>query len=395
MRPGGAGRTTRRPVWSVTVSAPAGRREQGERQRQRGQEPVHGAPGPSARSVTPADLNVAMSVSIDDRGAGEADAERRAGPLPEPHSEIEVRLETERLEHPGVPGLRRAMGGEQAAARGRLEPDRDQRRRARDEAVQDHREAVRGAGQDDADETGDLEAADLGERVERVARDPARSRSRARRIASTLRRRPAASTPVPGPVTLSAVAPVSAATSALAAVVLPIPISPVPTRSAPAARSASTSPMPASIACTRLRARHRGPARHVRRARRDPEVAQSGMPGQRGRHAQVRHHHARARVAREHVDRGSAPEEILDHLRGDDLRIGAHALGDHAVIAREREDDRIAERRRAGPGDGRPGAPPAPRGARGCREASSADRAGGAPRPRRRDPAGSRGYGAS
>ena len=145
-------------------------------------------------------------------------------------------------------------------------------------------------------------------------------------MASTFRRRPAASTPVPGPVTLSGEAPVRAATIALAAVVLPIPISPVPIRSAPRARSASTSAMPASIARAHCSRRHRGPAGHVRGAGRDLAVAQIRMPGQRRRHAEVRHHDARARVAREHVDRRAAAQEVLDHLRGDDLGIGAHPL---------------------------------------------------------------------
>ena len=103
--------------------------------------------------------------------------------------------------------------------------------------------------------------------------------------------------------------------------------------------------MPASIAwiaCARVIA---GPTRHVRGAGRDLEIPQGGMPRERRGHPEVRDHDARGRVAGEHVDRRAAAEEVLHHLRGHDLRIGAHALRDHAVIAREREDHRVPERR--------------------------------------------------
>src|SRR5207244_4530673 len=55
----------------------------------------------------------------------------------------------------------------------------------------------------------------------------------------------------------------------------------------------------------------------------------------------------RAGLAREHVDRGAAGEEVLDHLRGDRLRIGADALGNDPVVAREDEDDWALDPRRA------------------------------------------------
>ena len=79
----------------------------------------------------------------------------------------------------------------------------------------------------------------------------------ARRTASTLRRQPSSSTPVPRPVTSSAAAPVMAAVIALAAVVLPMPMSPVATRSAPPSIASMTRRAPASIAasaCARLMA---------------------------------------------------------------------------------------------------------------------------------------------
>ena len=79
----------------------------------------------------------------------------------------------------------------------------------------------------------------------------------ARRTASALRRQPSPSTPVPRPVTVSGAAPVIAAVIALAAVVLPMPMSPVATRSAPASIASITSRAPCSIAasaCSRVMA---------------------------------------------------------------------------------------------------------------------------------------------
>ena len=48
-------------------------------------------------------------------------------------------------------------------------------------------------------------------------------------------------------------------------------------------------------------------------------------------------------VAGEHVDSGAAVQHVHDHLRGNLLRKGRHALIGNAVIARETEDPRAAE----------------------------------------------------
>ena len=70
-------------------------------------------------------------------------------------------------------------------------------------------------------------------------------------------------------------------------------------------------------------------------------MRQSTRPGDASaaRDAEVRDHDSRARLAREHVDRRAPAQEVLDHLRGDDLGIGAHALRGHAVVGGEREHD--------------------------------------------------------
>ena len=94
----------------------------------------------------------------------------------------------------------------------------------------------------------------------RPSRGSGRLTSSARRTAATLRVKVASSTPVPRPVTCSAGAPVIAAVIALAAVVLPMPISPVARRSAPASIASCASRAPVSIAriaCSRVIA---GPA---------------------------------------------------------------------------------------------------------------------------------------
>ena len=129
-----------------------------------------------------------------------------------------------------VPGLGAPVGGDQVVARGGRETRGDQRGGGGDEAVEHDGDAAGRAGQDDADEPRDLEAAERGQDAERVP-GSGRLTASARRTASTFRTQTSSVTPVPRPVTIAGSAPVSAAVSALAAVVLPIPISPVPTQS--------------------------------------------------------------------------------------------------------------------------------------------------------------------
>jgi len=88
----------------------------------------------------------------------------------------------------------------------------------------------------------------------------------------------------------------------------------------------------------RLATGHGGALGHVGGSRGDAEREQRGMSGQRRRHAKIGHDHLGSSVTGEHVDGGPAAKEVLDHLRGDDLGISAHSLGDHAVVGREGED---------------------------------------------------------
>ena len=64
------------------------------------------------------------------------------------------------------------------------------------------------------------------------------------------------------------------------------------------------------------------------------------MVGRRRGDAEIGNDGSRPDVAGEHVHARPAPGEVLDHLGGDRLRVGAHALGRDAVVPREREDHR-------------------------------------------------------
>ena len=94
----------------------------------------------------------------------------------------------------------------------------------------------------------------------------------------------------------------------------------------------------------RLDGRQRFPAGHgwadchVSRAGADLAGDERGVRRQRGGHAQIRDDDRSADVARQHVDRRAALQEVLDHLRRHDLRIRAHSLGDDSMVGRQRED---------------------------------------------------------
>jgi len=83
--------------------------------------------------------------------------------------------------------------------------------------------------------------------------------SSARRTASTLRRKPESSTPVPRPVACSGLSPVKAQVSALAAVVLPIPISPRASSVTPESASSWARRVPTSSASSATSRRIAGP----------------------------------------------------------------------------------------------------------------------------------------
>ena len=230
--------------------------------------------------------------------------------------------------------------------RGRRERDGDQRRRAGDEPVEHHRDTPRGAREDHADETADLEAADLRQHVEPVPRvgpvdleRPAHDRhlARQRRVvdagaasgdalgrAAGERRRDRAGGRRVADAHLAGGQEIGARGERL-----------VGQRRAGLDRP------------DRLLARHRRARGDVGRAGPDRAHDELGRAGERSDHAEVGHHEPRPRLARQHVHRGAPAQEVLDHLRRHDLGIRADALGDHAVIGGEREDDGVADLGRA------------------------------------------------
>ena len=91
---------------------------------------------------------------------------------------------------------------------------------------------------------------------------------------------------------------------------------------------------------------HRRLARAVSRPGRDAHLPQRWMAGKRPGHAEIGHDDPGARMAGQDVDRRATAEQVLYHLRGDHLRIRAHALGHHSVVAGQREDDGTVDPRR-------------------------------------------------
>ena len=103
--------------------------------------------------------------------------------------------------------------------------------------------------------------------------------------------------PVPRPVTWTAGSPVSAAMTAEAAVVLPMPISPVANMDAPSATASSTSSMPSAMACSASSLVMAGPWAMLAVPMRILRCRTPSSAGDVGAHAHVGDDHPRARRA--------------------------------------------------------------------------------------------------
>ena len=84
------------------------------------------------------------------------------------------------------------------------------------------------------------------------------------------------------------------------------------------------------------------------RAEGDFRVDETVARPERVRDASVDYLQLQAVVASENVDRGTAGEEVLDHLPGDFLRKGRNAGAGGTVVAGKDEQLRVVETRRQG-----------------------------------------------
>ena len=103
-------------------------------------------------------------------GAHQRQGQQGAGALAEAHLELEEGAQAQGLEGHRGPGLRRAVGRDQVAARGGRQRDRDEGRGDRADAVEDDRAPRAGPAEDQPREGGVLEAADGREGPQRVVR---------------------------------------------------------------------------------------------------------------------------------------------------------------------------------------------------------------------------------
>src|SRR5215470_12167438 len=88
--------------------------------------------------------------------------------LTEPHPQIYQGLEPQRLEGHGVAAFGRSMRSQHPAKRTGLEHGRSERRRCRDVAIEQNRNALSGSLDVEAGHRGNLETAQLGKQFARV-----------------------------------------------------------------------------------------------------------------------------------------------------------------------------------------------------------------------------------
>ena len=265
------------------------------------------------------------------------DEERGARPLAEAQREVEVGREPEVLEHHGVAGLGRAVRGEERVARVGGERHRDERGGARDKAVEDHGDAAGGAGEDHADEPGDLKAADLGEDVQTITRVGDVHGERAADDVHLTGERRVVHAGAAARDALGAGARDRRGDRARRGGVADPHLAGREEIGARVERLLRE-PRAGLERLQRLCARHRRAPREIGGAGCDRAGVEPGRARDRVRHAEVRDDHARLGLTREDVHRGAATQEGFDHLHGHDLRVRAHALGDDAVVGGEGED---------------------------------------------------------
>ena len=231
-------------------------------------------------------------------------------------------------------------------SRVRREPPGDQRRRAGDESVERDRHGPRGRRQDDANEPGDLEAADLREHVDRIAGiRPIHVEGAADRVDLSRERR-IIDAGSPSRHLLHGRTGQGGCDRARRGRVAD------PHLAGADQIGAAVERVERELCALfdrgdRVRARHRRAARHVVRSGGDARLNETCARRAGCHDTEVGHDESRSGLARQHVDRSAAPQEVLDHLGRDRLRIRADSFGDDAVVPREREDHGRIDRRGA------------------------------------------------
>src|SRR5581483_6442367 len=119
-------------------------------------------------TADPSGLKCRHLVEDRERRLDERQRQRSAAPLAEAEPEVQQRLELEGVEDEAVAGLGREVRGDHRGACPRRQPLRDERRHTGDEAVEEDDDGARGGADRDAGEERDLEAAEPGERSQRV-----------------------------------------------------------------------------------------------------------------------------------------------------------------------------------------------------------------------------------
>ncbi|VVN06978.1 hypothetical protein PS645_03589 [Pseudomonas fluorescens] len=91
--------------------------------------------------------------------------------------------------------------------------------------------------------------------------------------------------------------------------------------------------------------RHRRALDEIGGAGADVEVTYARQIQRRVDGTQIHHFQRRAELPRQHADRRTAADEVVQHLRGDFLGIGRHALGHYTVICGENGDPQLIDAR--------------------------------------------------
>ena len=124
-----------------------------------------------AHQIFPASTSSSAATSLNSRAAARTIGIASTAPrsFTEPHAEFQERPRLQRCQHQAVAAFRRAVSEDTIILHGGLHPDRDQRRRACDEAIDHDRPPPLRRAKDRARHHGDFQPAEFAEHIERGA----------------------------------------------------------------------------------------------------------------------------------------------------------------------------------------------------------------------------------